>query len=237
MTTLLKKHSKKFKSFFAVGAFLVFGSLSSNSYALSPFNATYQFSYNGKNMGTATRSLSQNGNQWVYSFSAKAAAIASANETSRFSLNNGKITSSSFSRSSKILVHNNTLNIQFNPTAKTINTKKDSKSRSFAWRDGVLDELNAELQVREDLKGSGLKGTYYIADAKSVDARQFVNQGKENIKTPYGTFETIKVLLKHNKADKNSVFWLAPQLDYLPVKMSHQDGKTSYSLLLTSYKK
>ena len=218
-------------------SFVLLAAVSSSSFALSPFNASYQFSYNGKNVGSATRQLAQNGNAWTYTFSAKAAALASATETSRFTFSNGQIQSNSFSRTSKVLVHNNKLNISFNPSTKLISTQKDDKARSFAWKAGVLDELNAELQVREDLKASGLKGTYYIADAKSADARQFIKQGTESVTTPYGTYNTVKVLLKHDKASKNSIFWLAPQLDYLPVKMAHQDGNTSYSLLLTGYKK
>ena len=94
-----------------------------------------------------------------YVFAAKAGAIASATETSDFSLNDGQITSGNFSRTSKILVHNNTMNIKFNPSAKTITTSKDKENRSFSWKAGVLDELNAELQIREDLKSSGLKST------------------------------------------------------------------------------
>lgn len=131
---------------------LVFTGMSSQAFAMSPFQATYQFSYNGKNMGSATRTLTKSGNNWTYVFAAKAAAIASATETSHFTFNNGKISSSNFSRSSKVLVHNNTMSIRFNPSSKTISTKKDDKARSFAWRDGALDELNAELQIREDLK-------------------------------------------------------------------------------------
>ena len=219
----------------AAGALLLTG-ISSNALAMSPFQAKYQFAYNGKNLGTATRTLSKNGNNWSYVFSAKAGVMASASETSRFTLNGNTINSNSFSRTSKILVHSNTLNINFNPSSKVINTKKDDKARSFAWKAGALDELNAELQVREDLKNGGLKSSYLIADAKSLDTRHFVKQGTERVTTPYGTFDTVKVVLKHDKADKNSVFWLAPKLDYAPIKMTHQDGKTSYSLMMTGYK-
>ncbi len=218
-------------------AAICFTGFSSHALAMSPFQATYQFSYNGKNMGSATRTLSKNGNNWSYVFAAKAAAIASATETSNFSLNNGQIQSNNFSRTSKILVHNDTMTIKFNPSAKTINTNKSNKARSFAWKAGALDELNAELQVREDLKGSGLKSSYLIADAKGLDTRHFVKQGNESVKTSYGTFDTIKVVLTHDNKTKQSIFWLAPKLDYLPVKMSHQDGKTSYNLSLTGYKK
>ncbi len=215
---------------------LLLTGFSSNALAMSPFQATYQFSYNGKNMGSATRTLSKNGNNWNYVFAAKAAAIASATESSNFTLSNGQIQSNSFSRTSKILVHNDTMSIKFNPNTKTINTNKSDKARSFAWKTGALDELNAELQVREDLKGAGLKSSYLIADAKGLDTRHFVKQGNESVKTAYGTFDTVKVVLTHDNNAKQSIFWLAPKLDYLPVKMSHQDGKTSYSLSLTGYK-
>ena len=219
-----------------VMATLLFTGFSSQTFAMSPFQASYQFSYNGKNMGSATRTLSKSGNNWSYVFAAKAGAIASATETSRFSLSGNDIISNSFSRSSKILVHNNTMSINFNPNTKTISTKKDDKARSFAWKAGVLDELNAELQLREDLKTSGLKPSYAIADAKEIEARRFVKQGSEKVKTSYGTFDTIKVVMKHDKPNRNTIFWLAPKLDYAPVKVSHQDGKTSYGLLLTGYK-
>ena len=214
---------------------LLFVGFSSQTFAMSPFQASYQFNYNGKNMGSATRTLSKSGNSWNYVFAAKAGGIASATESSRFSFNGKQIQSSSFSRSSKILVHNNTMSINFNPAAKTINTKKDKEARSFAWKAGVLDELNAELQIREDLKSSTLGTKYLIADAKALDERRFVKQGTETIKTNYGTFSTIKVVMQHDKPERNTVFWLAPKLDYLPVKMAHNDGKSSYGLLLTGY--
>ncbi len=211
-------------------------SMTGHALAMSPFQASYQFSYNGKNLGSATRTLSKSGNQWNYVFSARAGGLASATESSRFSFNNGKIISNDFKRSSKVLIHNNTLTIDFDPARKIISTRKDDKARSFSWTSGVLDELNAELQIREDLKASGLKSAYPIADAKEVEARRFIKQGNETVKTSYGTFETVKVKIQHKKPERNTIFWLAPKLDYLPVKVSHQDGNSSYGLLLTGYK-
>ena len=212
------------------------GVWSSQAFAMSPFQASYQFSYNGKNMGTATRQLSKSGTQWTYVFSAKAVGMATATETSKFSFDGKQIQSANFSRTSKILVHNNTMNIQFNPSSKTIQTKKDDKARSFAWKSGVLDELNAELQIREDLKNGGLKSNYWIADAKEVEARKFVKQGSEKVKAGNTIYDTIKVVMKHDKPGRETIFWLAPKLDYAPVKVSHVDKKTSYGLLLTNYK-
>ena len=219
----------------SVGTAVLFTGYSSQALAMTPFQASYQFAYNGKNLGSATRTLKKSGNTWNYVFAAKAGGIASATETSNFTFNNNQIQSSNFSRTSKILVHNNTMSIKFNPSAKTISTTKDKEQRSFAWKSGVLDELNAELQIREDLKNNGLKSQYWIADAKEVESRRFVKQGTEKVETKYGTFDTIKVVMKHDKPGRETIFWLSPTLDYLPVKVTHQDKKSSYGLLLTGY--
>lgn len=117
---------------------LFFAGFSSQAFAMSPFQASYQFSYNGKNLGSATRTLSQSGNNWTYVFAAKAGVMASATETSRFSLNGNQIISNNFSRSSKVLVHNNTMSIKFNPSAKTIRTQKDDKARAFCLEGGCF---------------------------------------------------------------------------------------------------
>ena len=98
--------------------------------------------------------------------------------------------------------------------------------KQLLWH--YFNELSIFVVYRES--------TYYLADAKEVEARKFVKQGSESIKTDYGTFDTIKVVMKHDKPGRETIFWLAPKLDYLPVKVSHVDKKTSYGLLLTGYK-
>ena len=111
---------KKLGLSLAITTTIAIGGVSSQSFAMSPFQADYQFSYNGKNIGSATRTLAKSGNNWSYAFVAKAVGLASATETSKFTLNNGQISSTSFSRTSKVLVHNNTMSINFNPSTKLI---------------------------------------------------------------------------------------------------------------------
>jgi len=231
--------NSKFKNLAKVASItsiLFTSALSCHAFAMNPFQASYQFQYNGKNVGSATRTLSKSGNQWSYVFAAKAVGLASAKESSQFTLNGSQIISNSFTRTSKVLVHNKSMNMKFDPNSRIINTKKDDKTRSLAWKNGVLDELNAELQIREDLKKNALKSNYLIADAKEVESRQFIKQGTEKIKAGNTTYDTIKIVMKNTKPGRETIFWLAPSLDYAPIKVSHIDQKNSYGLLLTNYK-
>ncbi|MFB2578495.1 DUF3108 domain-containing protein [Acinetobacter sp. c2-A9] len=210
-------------------------SVISQAHAIAPFLATYQFSYNGKTLGDATRVLTQQGgNQWQYQFSARIPMIGQATETSRFSMSNtGQIQSQSYRRQTKILVHSDTVSIDFLPQQNRINTNRKGQARSLTWRAGALDDLNAELQIREDLKKGGLKSNYVISSYDSVDNRQFVREGSERVQSATGqAYDTVRVRLRHSNPQKATIFWLAPALDYLPVKVTHQDDGNSYSLLL-----
>lgn len=220
----------------AVSAVFIGSGMATTAFAIEPFQATYNFSYNGKNMGTATRVLQQkSGDNWTYVFSAKAGMIASASETSQFSFLNGQVNSQDFSRTSKILVHQDKFTIHYNPANKTVSTVKKSTPRSFAWQPNALDELNAEVQIREDLIKGQLKPSYLLTDAKGIESRKFIKEGNASIQTPYGTFDTIKVRMQHSRPEKSTIFWLAPKLNYLPVKITHNDESTSYGLVLTQY--
>ena len=74
-------------------------------------------------------------------------------------------------------MHRQITNLQFNSTTKNIDIKKDQKTSQLPWQMGVLDDLNVEIQIRDDLNNGGLKSSYLIADHKDITARQFVNEG------------------------------------------------------------
>ena len=208
----------------------------SSAYAVVPFTATYSFNLDNKASGTAVRKLSRQGNQWVYNFDARVPVIATASEKSVFSLNNHQVVSQHYQRQYKILVHNQQTSLDFNNASKSIQVKRDQKNSQLPWQAGVLDDLNVEIQLREDLKKRGLKSTYLIADQKDITPRQFVNEGSVKVNTPSGSYDAVKVRINHQKKDKSTVFWLAPSLDYLPVKVTHNDDGSVYTLNLTNYK-
>ena len=222
------------KSLVMVSAAL-FTTLSINhaALALTPFNATYQFSYGNRVLGDATRVLTEKDNIWQYQFISKIPLVGSASEVSRFQFQQGQIQSLSFVRQTKILVRSDNISLNFNPQKKQIATSRRNQKRMLTWQNHVLDDLNAELQVREDLQHGGLKSSYLIADDKQVSARQFVQEGNETVQAANGQrYETIRVRLKHDDPKRNTFFWLAPSLNYLPVKVTHQDNQNTYSLLL-----
>lgn len=191
---------------------------------LTPSRATYALTIDGKK-GVATRTLSQNGNQFIYSIKARAGGIASANQSATFRLNNGQIVPTSASTSYKIAGIGNTHAITFKGK-EAISTYK-GKSATIATPMGGFDELSLEAQIRQELLNDRFSGNYTLikkTDGENVKFRRGAT-GKTSV--PAGTFETVLIERLHDDKGRKTRFWLAKELDYLPIKLAQSnDGKT-----------
>jgi hypothetical protein len=185
-----------------------------NAYAFEPFQANYSFNIAGMLTGTATRTLTKQDNMWSYNFKASVASLANASEVSHFKVKH---------------LDNGSSDIQ------VVSENNKNGDNTYPAQAGLLDMLDLELQVREDIKHKQLKPSYLLADDKGVKKISFVNEGEEKVQTDAGEYDTVKVRLVQDNEKRKTYFWLAPKLDYLPVRVHQDDGNLSYDLNLTSY--
>jgi hypothetical protein len=206
------------------------------AHALQPYKADYVFNIDNKFNGQSSRVLTQNRQGWLYTFSAKVPVLASAIETSQFVLTpDSRVRSMSHHLNYKILVKNKKSSMVFQPTTHLVNVQHNGKASSYAGRIDALDDLNLEIQVREDLKQGQLRTEYWLADEKNIEPVRFVNEGQVKVTTPAGTFDAYAIRRVHKRSSLTTTFWLAPALDYLPVKVAQKDDGTIYEFSLTKY--
>lgn len=211
-----------------------------NAYAFEPFQATYSFNIAGMLTGNATRTLTKQDNVWSYNFKASVTSLANASEVSHFKVTH----SDSNSTDLQTLDHAYTFNFlnknidtgfKVDWAKQLVSAHNKNGDNNYPAQTGMLDMLNLELQVREDIKHKQLKPSYLLADDKGIKKISFVNEGEEKIQTDAGEFDTMKVRLVQDSDKRKTYFWLAPKLDYLPVRVHQDDGNLSYDLSLTNY--
>lgn len=202
-------------------------SLSTLSVAnVAPFSASYNFSIEGKYNGTATRNLQQTGNQYRYDMNATVSKLASAKQTAVFTNQNGSITPITSSMQYKILGAGRTTTLNFYPAKKQLVSNYKGQNKTIAMPQTAYDDLSLEIQIREDLKAGKFRGNYVMADRNNVEVVPFTKSAVTKITVPAGTFDVVRIDRVHNDKDRQTSFWLAPKLDYLPVKVSQiNDGK------------
>lgn len=194
---------------------------------ISPFSATYNLSIENKYKGTATRTLSQQGNQWLYQVNAHSGKIASATQSTTFQNSNGTILPIKSSTQYKIFGVGRTTNLTFNHAKKQFTSTYKGETKTISMPKTALDDLSLEIQIREDLKANKFRGSYVMADRNKSENVPFTKSATSKITVPAGTYDVIRIDRLHDDKNRKTSFWLAPSLNYLPVKVvQNNEGKT-----------
>jgi hypothetical protein len=84
----------------------------------------------------------------------------------------------------------------------------------------------------KDLQSEKNSVSYVIADKKRIDTYHLKQTQAEDIETPIRTFSTVKLVSNKIRNKMQFIFWCAPELQYLPVKVLKIDKKGTESVLL-----
>lgn len=194
--------------------------------SLTPVTADYNLTVENKYNGTATRRLTKSGNTWNYKVDAKAAGIASAKQRSTFTLSGNNIIPTSASTTYRLFGVGRTHDMKFSNAGKKVVSAYRGETTSLSAPNRAFDDLSLEAQIRQDLLSGKFTGNYYMVKKDKIEQTPFKKGGSAKIKVPAGTFDTVRVDRVHDDSDRSTSFWLAPSLDYLPVKViQNNDGK------------
>lgn len=99
---------------------------------------------------------------------------------------------------------------------------------------GALDR--GSLQVMLMARGRDfVPGQWTLIDEDGLETHELRDDGHEVVETPAGSFEARKLIQRRLGSSRRTLIWLAPDLDYLPVRIERQtDGETRVTLRLAS---
>lgn len=100
------------------------------------------------------------------------------------------------------------------------------RGREWALEAGAQDLVSAQFAVMRGIAASRTEFRFPVVDEKGSDVHRYRMVGYEERETPAGTYRTVRVERVRDDRDKRySIFWLAPELGYLPVAVEQRkDG-------------
>lgn len=143
----------------------------------------------------------------------------------------------------------------FTPLLYTLQQTKNKKERqvkiSFDWSNhkitnqvndsvwhmqtekGMLDKLLYQFTIMSDLKSGNIPNRYTVADGGKIKHYVFEHLADEEIETPLGKFNTIKLELHKENSTLKTMIWCAYDLEFLPVKVinNEKDGRISTAII------
>ncbi|WP_241970348.1 DUF3108 domain-containing protein [Idiomarina seosinensis] len=124
----------------------------------------------------------------------------------------------------------------FDAQQKQVKNVDSGRLLEIGWNNGLYDEASVIEKLRLDVAAGSEDLTYSIIDEKGrEDTYRFAIVGNEQLKTPYGSFKTVKVERVRDNNRRQTYFWLAPELNYLLVQMQQfKEGDEQAKMTLRS---
>ena len=88
---------------------------------------------------------------------------------------------------------------------------------------GTVDRASLEIALANDIASRKPRLTYNVMERGELKKYVFARQGEERLTTPAGSFMTTKVKVVRRGNKRSTLFWLAKELGYMPVKIIHRE--------------
>lgn len=197
---------------------------------LTPYKAVYVSTYKGISM-TGERHLSRK-------------------EEGRYILShNARKMGNSISEQSEFTLRDNNIRVEkYNMTRSTVGVKREYHNK-YDWDKSLvhvtghvdvtlpldnqpLDLLSYQLALRCDLEQGSQAASYPVVARNRLKNYEFRVSGKETLKTSLGELETLVVDRLRKKDDRTTRIWVAPEKNYLIVKLEQSESKDAASYKL-----
>lgn len=129
--------------------------------------------------------------------------------------------------------------MNFDWQQNTLAVSEDEESETLPLKERVVDPLSLHLLVMWDMQQDQTPRQYTLISGVRLKDYTINMEGEETLQTPVGDLRTLRVRSSRVKAgsDRVTKLWLAPELDYLPVQMVHEnDGEETMRMLLEELK-
>lgn len=99
---------------------------------------------------------------------------------------------------------------------------------------GVLDRVVGPLQLMHDLAEGRDQLHYSVAERGKLRRYSLTQEGTETLDTALGRLDTVKMVRRREGGGEVTTLWCAPALNYLAVRVEHEDDEDgTFTLELT----
>lgn len=117
-----------------------------------------------------------------------------------------------------------------------IHTRYKDEKGKFPFEGDIYDPLMVQLQFRLDITAGKDVLEYKMVKDNEVDEYKFHVIGKERMTIESGSYDTVKIEVVRTNKKRQTFFWMAPDLAYLPVRLTHfEKGSKQLDIKLLSY--
>lgn len=193
------------------------------SSSLTPFSATYSASMSKgiKLNGAGKRELKDQGNGvWLYRTEVDS-FIADIDESLVFHWNDGQVVPLRYRYElSGMMIKDRRQSIDFDWQAAIASGSYRGKSFKLELKEGALDPLGYQMQLRQDLKAGKREMAYQVIDKGEYDEERFAVLEQEQLTLNNQSMTTLKAeKVRDSDSKRKTLMWFDPEQEHLLVRL------------------
>lgn len=208
----------------------------------SRFTAHYTMSKGNVSIGEVQRLLTPAGNgQFKFASTMQATGLIAAflkdhiSESSLWMFQNEQVKPQIYTYRKSGGKKTREIRLEFDWQHQLVKNTVAGKEWEMALLPDAQDKLSYQLAIMYDLQNGKTEFEYSIADKRKFKNYYFKVVGNEDIATPLGSLQTVKIERVMEKGEKSTVLWCAPSLGFLPVRIEQNEkGGDEFSLMIKS---
>jgi hypothetical protein len=206
---------------------------------LSTFRAEYRVTNGTIQLGETTITLRPDETDWHYRSVTEATGLArllvsgQAIESTRLEAHDGGLRPRVYSHTDPD--DEDSVRVEFDWEGRTATARGADGARTLDLEADTLDGFSATLaMIQRVARGDEKVRIPTIDDEGEHEILVFRQTGRESIRVPHGTFDTVRVERVRRGGSRETITWLAPALDWVAVRVDQRkDGELTGRLELT----
>ncbi len=216
--------------------------LAQNSPHLQSFTAKYQLNRGDMLIGRVTNTLRlESDGSYTYTSITKPVGIVAAfssdviTEISQGRITPNQVTPHAYTYEHKRKKRPKFRKQQFNWAENKLSIVEPKPSTSLDISKNTQDKASMILSIMQAMSSQPSAIKIKVADKKKLKEYLISKQGNEQIKAGGRDYNSVKLGLSKSGQKPTTMFWLAPELSYLPVQIEKLEKKKSYTMILLEY--
>lgn len=198
---------------------------------LRPFTASY--TVNGQSGSAEIRLEQLDDGSWSYqqtirvrSFLARLFMPAELSSRSVFTLQDERVLPRQFTADDGKGSSSRDQTLDFDWARGRVTGIFERKPVDLPTQPGLLDSLSVQVALMNELMAGRMPQRFVLVDKGRIKDYLYTREREETLRTEIGEYRTVIYRSSRTGSDKSTVFWCAPDLGYLPLKVERRDGRS-----------
>jgi hypothetical protein len=196
--------------------------------ALTPFTASYSWSWHGAVIAVSTLKLEQRqGDTWIYSSSSEPRGLGNLypmrpNLRSVLRVTDQGVQPLSYHATDGTSGNARGADVTFDWDARHASGVYEGVKVDLALKSGVQDDLSIQIALLYALRQGRTPAGLSMIDKNSIRDYDYQREGEQTIDTKLGRIDTVIYASRHPNSPRVTRFWCAPSKGYIPMRVEQK---------------